>query len=65
VKKRYVTPVDGKIGSLIKYFAVPKGVVNDITLDWRIVFHAGANRLNECVWAPLFSLPTVNTLHCE
>jgi hypothetical protein len=27
-----------------------------------IVIHAGANQLNNCVWAPFFSLPTVNSL---
>ncbi len=26
------------------------------------MFHAGANQLNDCVWAPSFSLPTVNSL---
>jgi hypothetical protein len=42
---------------LIKYFAVPKGLQ-----DWRIVFHAGANQLNDSMWAPSFCLPTVNSL---
>jgi len=31
-------------------------------MDWRIVFHAGANKLNNCVWMPSFSLPTLNLL---
>ncbi len=26
------------------------------------MFHAGANKLNECVWAPSFMLPTINSL---
>jgi hypothetical protein len=30
--------------------------------DWRIVFHAGVNKLNDCVWAPSFCLPTMNLL---
>jgi hypothetical protein len=57
VERKYIAPLLGKIMSLIKYFAVPKG-----TDDWRIVFHAGANKLNDCVWTPSFCLPTVNSL---
>jgi hypothetical protein len=57
VERKYIVPPAGKITSLIKYFAVPKGLN-----DWRIVFHAGANKLNDCVWAPLFCLPTMNSL---
>ncbi len=57
VEQKYIAPLSGKIMSLIKYFAVPKGVD-----DWRIVFHAGANKLNDCVWTPSFCLPTVNSL---
>ncbi len=41
---KYIAPPSGTIKSLIKYFAVPKG-----TDDWRKVFHAGANKLNDCV----------------
>ena len=48
--------------SLIKYFAIPKGNIDDVIQDWRMVFDAGANKLNECVWAPSFCLPTVNLL---
>ena len=36
---------------------MPKGLD-----DWRIVFHVGANKLNDCIWAPLFSLPNLNSL---
>ncbi len=57
VDQKYIAPPSGKIKSLIKYFAVPKG-----TDDRRIVFHAGANKLNDCVWTPSFCLPTVNSL---
>ncbi len=57
VEQKYIAPPASKIMSLIKYFAVPKGLD-----DWRIVFHAGANKLNNCVWAPSFCLPTVNSL---
>jgi hypothetical protein len=38
--------------SVIKYFAVPKGKVDDVVLDWRIVFDAGANELNDAVFVP-------------
>jgi hypothetical protein len=62
VGKCYLAPPVGQIGSLIKYFAVPKGVIDNVLQDWRIVFHAGANKLNDCVWAPSFCLPTVNLL---
>jgi hypothetical protein len=55
VERKYIAPPSGQIRSLIKYFAVPKGLE-----DWRIVFHAGANKLNDSVWAPSFCLPTVN-----
>jgi hypothetical protein len=62
VVKEYIAPVDGKTQSLIKYFAVPKGVTNDVVMDWRIVFYAGTNKVNDYVWTPSFSLPTVNLL---
>ena len=45
------------IASIIKYFAVPKGEA-----DWRVVYDATASGLNECVWAPSFWLPTVDSL---
>ena len=54
VGKSYLAPPVGRFGSLIKYFAIPKGVIDNVVQDWRIVFHAGANKLNDCVWAPLF-----------
>jgi len=58
VKRRYLKMVGiSSIKSLIKYFAVPKG--ED---DIRLVYDATANRLNECVWAPPFWLPTIDTL---
>ncbi len=62
VTKGYIALVKGQIGSLIKYFAVPKEIINGIVQDWRTVFHAGANKLNDCVWTPSFSLPTINFL---
>ncbi len=61
VGKSYLAPPVGRIGSLIKYFAIPKGVIDNVMQDWRIVFHAGANKLNDCVWAPSFCLPTMNS----
>jgi hypothetical protein len=57
VERKYIAPPSGQIRSLIKYFAIPKGLK-----EWRIVFHAGANKLNDSVWAPSFCLPTVNSL---
>ena len=61
IKKGYIAPPENKIRSLIKYFAVPKGVLEEVVQDWRIVFHAGANKLNDSVWAPSFALPTMNS----
>jgi hypothetical protein len=57
IEQKYIAPPCGLISLLIKYFAIPKGLQ-----DWRIVFRAGANQLNDCVWAPTFSLPMVNLL---
>jgi hypothetical protein len=57
INKGYIAPPEAKLRSLIKYFAVPKGLG-----DWRVVYHAGANGLNDCVWAPSFHLPTVDAL---
>jgi hypothetical protein len=50
------------VGSIIKYFAVLKGIIGGIVQDWQTVFHAGANKLNNCVWTPSFSLPMINFL---
>jgi hypothetical protein len=57
IVRKYITQPTSKLLSLIKYFAVPKGEG-----DWRVVYHAGANGLNDCVWAPSFYLPTVEAL---
>jgi hypothetical protein len=62
LERGYVAPSRGRISSLIKYFAVPKGIINGVVQDWRTVFHAGANKLNDVVWVPSFGLPTVNSL---
>jgi hypothetical protein len=50
------------VKSLIKYFAVSKGVLDNVVQDWRVVFHAGANKLNNSLWAPSFVLPSHNLL---
>ena len=42
IDKGYIAPSTRRIQSLIKYFAVPKGVLEGVVQDWRIVFHAGA-----------------------
>ena len=57
VKRRYLVGSGIRLRSLIKYFAVPK-----TDSDYRIVYDATANKLNEAVWAPSFWLPTVDTL---
>lgn len=57
IQRRYLVTSSSKIASLIKFFAVPKGEG-----DCRVVYHAGANGLNDCVWAPPFFLPTVDSL---
>jgi hypothetical protein len=62
VGNSYLALPFGRIGSLIKYFTVPKRVIGNVVQDWRIVFHARANKLNDCVWALLFCLLTVNLL---
>jgi hypothetical protein len=62
IDKGYMAPTFQKFNSLIKYSAVPKGVIGKVMQDWQIVFHAGANKLNDCVWCPSFSLSTVNSL---
>ena len=62
IKKRYMRPSKQKIASSMQYFAVPKGVVDGVVQDWRIVYHAGANGLNDCVWVPTFWMPTVHSL---
>jgi hypothetical protein len=64
IKKGYIVPPPGpgEVKSLIKYFAVPKGVLDGDVQDWRVVFHAGTNKLNDSVWAPSFVLPSLNLL---
>lgn len=57
VKRKYMVGTTVPLSSLIKYFAVPKG--ED---DIRIVYDATASGLNECVWAPSFWLPTVDSM---
>jgi hypothetical protein len=57
VRRRYLVTTDLNIKSPIKYFAVPKG--ED---DVRMVYDAAANRLKDCVWVPIFWLPTINLL---
>jgi hypothetical protein len=59
INRRYMVRARTKfdIKSLIKYFAVPKGLS-----DVRIVYNATASGLNESVWAPSFWLPTIDSL---
>ena len=62
IEKRYLSVPDDKLESWIKYFGVPKGILNGVVQDWRVVYHAGANGLNDCVWAPPFGLPKIDSL---
>ncbi len=63
IKKGYIVPPElGKIKSLIKYFAVPKGILDGVVQDWQVVFLTSANKLNDSVWAPSFALPSINSL---
>ena len=57
IQRKYLVTPTTRIASLIQFFAVPKGEG-----DWRVVYHAGANGLNDCVWAPPFFLPSVESL---
>mmetsp|Transcript_17572 Transcript_17572/g.49639 ORF Transcript_17572/g.49639 Transcript_17572/m.49639 type:complete len:1287 (+) Transcript_17572:10428-14288(+) len=52
--RRYITP--GPVNSLTSFFSVPKG--ED---DVRMVYDATASGLNDSIWVPSFSLPTINT----
>jgi hypothetical protein len=54
--------MEGQIGSVIKFIAVPKEIINRVIQDWRTVFHAGANKLNVCMWTLSFSLLTIDSL---
>ena len=55
INRRYLE--GGYVASLINYFAVPKG--DD---DIRIVYDGTKCGLNQCVWAPNFYLPSVDSL---
>jgi hypothetical protein len=54
-RRRYIDK--GEVKSLTLYFGVPKG-----DRDIRMVYDATRSRLNECLWAPGFGLPTVDSL---
>jgi hypothetical protein len=62
ITKGYIAPSALKINFLIKTFSVPKGIIGGVVQDWRILFHAGANKLNDSVWALSFALPSINSL---
>jgi hypothetical protein len=59
INRRYLARVSSglKLKSLIKYFAVPKGLD-----DIRIVYDGTASGLNDDVWAPPFWLATIESL---
>eukprot|EP00980_Cylindrotheca_fusiformis_P030894 scaffold25597_cov206-Cylindrotheca_fusiformis.AAC.4 len=54
-ERRYV--VAGTVDSLTSFFAVPKG--ED---DIRMVYDGTKSGLNDSIWVPRFSLPTVNSM---
>lgn len=47
----------GEVKSLTNYFAVPKG-----KSDIRMVYDATKSRLNDALWVPSFSLPSIDSL---
>jgi len=51
----YIRP--GRVDSLTSYFSVPKG-----DSDIRMVYDGTKSGLNDSLWAPWFSLPTVESL---
>ena len=53
--KGYIKP--GFVKSLIRYFSVPKG--DD---DVRMVYDGTSSGFNDWVWAPSFSLPTIESM---
>jgi len=53
--RRYL--VAGQVDSLTSFFAVPKGAD-----DIRMVYDGTKSGLNDTIWVPRFSLPTVNSL---
>jgi hypothetical protein len=59
ITQRYLLTSGLPIKSYIKYFAILKG--ED---DIRLVYSTTANKLNKCVWAPSFWLPTIKSLVC-
>jgi hypothetical protein len=54
-ERGYIAP--GRVESLTGYFAVPKGID-----DIRMVYDASRSGLNASIWAPNFSLPSVESL---
>jgi hypothetical protein len=54
-KRRYFE--EGLVEALTSFFAVPKGEE-----DIRMVYEGTASGLNEALWAPWFTLPTVESL---
>jgi len=59
---QYLAIPDDTLESWIKYFGVPKGILDGVVQDWRVVYHVGANGLNDCVWDPPFGIHKVDSL---
>lgn len=55
IKRGYLYP--GTAFSLVSYFTVPKGEGNV-----HLVFNGAKSGLNKVIWAPSFTLPTIDSL---
>ena len=55
IKRGYLE--EGKVFNLTSFFSVPKGFA-----DIRVVYDATKSLLNISLWAPNFSLPTIDTV---
>jgi hypothetical protein len=60
VGKKYLALPPEQICSLIKYFAIPKGVIDNAIQDWRIVFHTGRICLGSIVQFTLHELTLIH-----
>eukprot|EP00978_Attheya_sp_CCMP212_P021401 scaffold62428_cov58-Attheya_sp.AAC.4 len=56
--RSYVAP--GHVESLISFFPVEK-TKGDVVTDIRMVYDGSGSGLNECMWVPRFTLPTIHT----
>jgi hypothetical protein len=57
IRQRYVDVAEDEIHAFISYFAVMKGLY-----DILMVYDGTKSGLNDCLFAPWFALPTMNTM---